>query len=215
MHPPFEDRRHAGELLAARLGGFARRPGTVVLALPRGGVPVAAVVAQTLRLPLDVLIVRKLGVPGNEEFALGAIASGGIQVLNEETVAELGVDSATIRRVAEHELQELARRELLYRDGRAAVVVEGRTVILVDDGVATGASIRAGLAALRRRRAARLIVAAPVIAAGAMAGLRGEADEVVAVVEPERFGSVGEWYLDFSQTTDEEVRTLLASAAGI
>ncbi len=212
MQPPLEDRRQAGELLAARLSRFTRQPGTIVLALPRGGVPVAARVAQALQLPLDVLVVRKLGVPGQEEFAFGAIASGGIQVLNEETVAELGLDAATIQRVAEAELRELARREDLYRGSRPATAVKQRTVILVDDGVATGASVRAALASLRRRGVARIVVAAPVIAAETAADLRRRADEVVAVVEPRSFGSVGEWYRSFPQTTDEEVQRSLRGA---
>lgn len=211
MNQGFEDRRQAGELLAARLSGFALQPATVVLGLPRGGVPVAAAVARVLQLPLDVLIVRKLGVPGQEEFAMGAIASGGIQVLNEDTVASLGLGPAVIRRLAEREHRELVRREKLYRSGRPPCPVAGRTVILVDDGIASGATVRAGITALRQRGAARIIVAAPVIAADTAAGLHREADEVVAVVTPRQFGCVGEWYRDFQQTSDAAVQALLAN----
>lgn len=212
MPPRFRDRQEAGQLLAGKLLKFTGRPDVLVLGLPRGGVPVAHAVARGLDLPLDILVVRKLGVPGQEEVAFGAIAGGGIQVLNPDTVAASGLDDASIARVLAREQRELARRELAYRDGRPDPRVKDRTVILVDDGIATGATIRAALALLRQRGAGRIVVAAPVIARAARADLGHEADEVAAVCVPADFHGVGEWYDDFSQTTDAEVLALLESA---
>ncbi|HEX3139585.1 MAG TPA: phosphoribosyltransferase [Rhizobacter sp.] len=205
----FRDRRHAGQELARRLTGFAERPGVMVLALPRGGVPVAFEVAQALRAPLDVFIVRKLGVPGHEEYAMGAIASGGVRVLNESALRMLGISPAEVERVVQAEQQELARREHLYRGALPPVDARGRTVLLIDDGLATGSTMRAAVMALRRQQPAQLVVALPTAAADSCQALRAEADEVVCVMTPEPFRAVGCWYGDFSQTTDDEVCELL------
>jgi len=207
----FRNRLEAGELLAGKLAHYARQPDLVVLALPRGGVPVAHAVARSLQVPLDILAVRKLGVPGQAELAMGAIASGGVRVLNRGVVEAFGLDEDVIARVAAREELELARRESAYRGDGPPMPVAGRSVILVDDGIATGATVRAALDALRRRGAGRIVIAAPTIAAETREDLRREADEVVAVIAPEEFSGVAEWYEDFSQTTDEEVRALLAS----
>lgn len=208
----FRDRADAGRRLAASLARYAGRDDVVVLALPRGGVPVAFEVARALGAPLDVFLVRKLGVPGHEELAMGAIASGGTRVLNEEIVQTLGIPDRVIEVVAAREQQELARRERAYRGHRPAVDVQGRTVILIDDGLATGASMRAAAAALRRAGPQRLVVAVPLAAAETCEALRDEVDEVVCAWTPEPFHAVGFWYDDFSQTPDEEVRELLARA---
>jgi predicted phosphoribosyltransferase len=183
----------------------------VVLALPRGGVPVAAEVARALGAPLDVLLVRKLGVPGHEEYAMGALAPGGVRILNDEVVSQLGIPPWSIARATEREMRELERRERLYRAGRGPLQLRGRTVILVDDGLATGATMRAAIAALRILEPARIVVAVPVAARESCEALRQEADEVVCAVMPEPFHAVGLWYEDFPQTSDEEVRRLLAS----
>lgn len=208
----FRDRSDAGRQLAQRLGRYAHRPDVLVLALPRGGVPVAFEVARALQAPLDVFLVRKLGLPGHEELAMGAIASGGVRVLNDEVVDGLAISDWMLDVVTARELQELARRETLYRGGRAPTVVRGRTIILVDDGIATGSTVRAAIKTLRQRRAERIVVAAPTIAAGTAETLRGEVDELVAVVMPENFFGVGQWYADFSQTSDAEVCELLQRA---
>lgn len=208
----FRDRSDAGRQLAARLGAYARAGDVLVLALPRGGVPVAFEVAQTLGLPLDIFVVRKLGVPGHEELAMGAIASGGIRVLNDDVVAALGLPEALIEHVAGLEQRELERREHAYRGDRPPLDVRGRTVIVVDDGLATGASMRAAVAALRQMRPSRIVVAVPTGAARTCAEFAGEADEVVCAAMPEPFYSVGQAYEDFSQTSDAEVRDLLAQA---
>lgn len=213
MNGRFADRAEAGQLLAGRLSGYANRPGVVVLALPRGGVPVAYEVARALRAPLDVFLVRKLGTPGHEELAMGAIASGGVRVLNATVVRELGLPSAEIDRVAAREQEELERRERAYRDGRPPAGVRGRTVILVDDGLATGSTMRAAVRALRREGPSRIVVAVPVSAPQACDELGGEADEIVCLMTPEPFMAVGLWYRDFTPTTDDEVRDLLARAA--
>jgi putative phosphoribosyl transferase len=205
----FQDRKDAGRLLATLLLPFAHRRNLLVLALPRGGVPVAAEVANQLNEPLDVFVVRKLGVPGQVELALGAIASGGVRVLNEEVVKALNISSEEIERVTAAELPELQRRENLYRGGRAPVQVDGRTVLLVDDGVATGSTMRAAVAALRQLRPAQIIVAAPVGSATACEDLRAEADEVVCAATPPDFQAVGQFYREFGQTSDDEVRALL------
>jgi len=206
----FRDRRQAGELLGQALSAFAGRKDVVVLGLPRGGVPVAAEVAHFLGAPLDVLSVRKLGAPMQKELAIGAIAEGGVRVLNRELVASLGLDHREIDALAGREERELERRVKLYRGGRGPLPVENRTVIVVDDGVATGATMRAGLQALRVRGAARIIAAAPVGAADSVESLRGDADEVVVLETPAWFQSVGRWYEEFGQTSDEEVRDCLA-----
>ncbi|MGY4830308.1 phosphoribosyltransferase [Sphaerotilaceae bacterium SBD11-9] len=206
----FRDRRHAGRLLAQRLAGFAGRPGLLVLALPRGGVPVAYEVAQALHAPLDVMIVRKLGVPGRGEYAMGALASGGVRVLNDDVLHALGIEPGEVQRVADAEQIELQRREGLYRPGLPPLDVRGRTVLLVDDGLATGATMRAALQALRLQQPACVVVAVPTGAADACDALRREADELVCLSTPEPFRAVGLWYADFDQTSDDEVRELLA-----
>jgi putative phosphoribosyl transferase len=213
MPLPFRDRTAAGRALAHKLNAYRDRPEVLVLALPRGGVPVAYEVAQHIHAPLDVFVVRKLGVPGHEELAVGAIASGGILVLNYEVLYISGLSDSAIDALAEDEQQELERREHAYRNDRPAPEIEGRTVILVDDGLATGATMRAAARALRQRRPAKLIVAVPVAARATCAHFRQEVDEVLCAETPEPFYGVGQWYEDFSQTTDEEVRELLARAA--
>jgi putative phosphoribosyl transferase len=203
----FRDRRDAGR----KLGEAMRtRPGVVVLGLPRGGIPVAYEVARALQAPLDVFLVRKLGVPGHEELAMGAIASGGIQVLNDEVVAALHIAPDTIAAVRRAEEQELLRREREYRGGRPPPDVRGRTVILVDDGLATGSTMRAATTAVRQLGPARVVVAVPVGAPATCEALRAEADEVVCLQTPSSFHAVGEFYEDFSQTGDDEVKALLA-----
>jgi predicted phosphoribosyltransferase len=208
----FRDRTEAGRQLAARLAGYAGRPDVLVLALPRGGVPVAYEVARALRAPLDVFLVRKLGVPGHEELAMGAIASGGVRVLNEEVVRRLGLSEEAINAVAADEQRELKRRERLYRRERPPPDVRGRTVILIDDGLATGSTMRAAVAALRQQGPAHIVVAVPVGAPETCAELQSEADEAICTRMPEPFYAVGLWYEDFSQTTDEVVRELLERA---
>jgi predicted phosphoribosyltransferase len=209
----FRDRREAGRVLASHFQKYAGRPNVVVLALPRGGVPVAYEVAKELGVPLDVFIVRKLGVPGYEELAMGAIASGGVRVLNESVVAQLPDAERALRQATAHETRELERREADYRDGRPARDLRGKTVILVDDGLATGATMRAAVMALKQRQVARCVVGVPVSSPATCAEFRAEVDEIVCVITPEEFRAVGQFYEDFSQTTDEEVRELLASAA--
>jgi putative phosphoribosyl transferase len=210
MRRVFRDRTEAGQTLARQLTSYAGRPEVLVLALPRGGVPVAYEVAEALDAPLDIFLVRKLGIPGHEEVAMGAIASGGIRVLNDEVVKSLQIPGHVIDRVAETEQQELTRRERLYRGDRQPRQLSGRTVILIDDGLATGATMRAAAQAIRRQEPARLVVAVPIAAAKTCDEFRGEVDEVVCAVTPEPFYGVGLWYEDFSQTTDDEVRELLA-----
>lgn len=206
----FEDRAEAGRELAAKLSAFAGRSDVVVLALPRGGVPVAAEVAGALGAPLDVFVVRKLGVPGYEELAMGAIATGGVRVLNRDIIASLKVPPYLIDSVADREREELERRERLYRGGRSPAEVSGRTVILVDDGLATGATMQAALRAIRKRHPKGVIIAVPTASRETVERLRGEADDVVCLVLPEPFWAVGASYKDFSQTSDAEVQRLLA-----
>jgi putative phosphoribosyl transferase len=208
----YRDRREAGQRLAERLLDYRDRPDVVVLGLPRGGVVVAYEVARRLHAPLDVFVVRKLGVPGQEELAMGAIASGGVRVLNPAVVDVWGIPASVIEEVTEREQRELERREKLYRGTRPPLEVEGRTVILVDDGIATGSTMRAAVAALRKLKPARIIVAAPVAAPQACELLAEEADEVVCDFAPDPFYSVGLWYDDFAQNTDEEIRELLERA---
>jgi putative phosphoribosyl transferase len=208
----FANRTEAGELLATKLAAYANRPDVLVLALPRGGVPVAFAVAKALHAPLDVFLVRKLGVPGQEELAMGAIATGDVRVLNHEVVQYLRIPDEVINAVAARELQEIRRRERLYRDDRPSPEVHGRTVILVDDGLATGSTMRAAVAALRQQQPARIIVAVPIAAPETCEELHAEVDEIVCAVTPDPFYAVGLWYEDFSQTTDGEVRELLVRA---
>ena len=208
----FRDRSEAGKRLAAQLTAYADRADVLVLALPRGGVPVAFEVAAALRAPLDVFLVRKLGVPGHEELAMGAIATGGVRVLNEDAVDYLRIPGAVIDAVAADEIRELERRERAYRGDRPAPDVRAKTVILVDDGLATGSTMRAAAAALRQQQPARIVVAVPVAAPPTCDELSTEVDDIVCALTPEPFQAVGLWYQDFSQTSDEEVRELLAQA---
>lgn len=210
METVYRDRHDAGKRLAKRLSAYAHRPDVLILALPRGGVPVAYEAAQALNAPLDVFIVRKLGVPDHEELAMGAIASGGIQVLNYDVICALDIPEEIIEKIVAREQKELERREQLYRDGRPAPDVKGQTVILIDDGLATGATMRAALRALREQEPARLIVAVPVAAPSTCLELLGEADDVICTSTPEPFFGVGLWYQNFEQTSDQEVHDLLA-----
>jgi predicted phosphoribosyltransferase len=206
----FRDRRHAGRVLAQALAPHAHRPDVTVLALPRGGVPVAYEVAHALHAPLDVFIVRKLGVPGQEELAMGAIAMGGVRVLNDDVIRSLGIGEATVEAVTRSELLELERHAREYRGDRPLPELHGRTAILVDDGLATGATMLAAVKALRLQQPSRIVVAVPTAAAETCAQMRSEADEVVCATTPRPFRGVGQWYLDFSQTSDDEVRELMA-----
>jgi predicted phosphoribosyltransferase len=208
----FRDRAEAGRNLAERLREDGLNEEALVLALPRGGVPVAFEIARGLGAPLDVFVVRKLGMPGHEELALGAIASGGTRVVNDDLVAELGIGADVLDRVAAREAVELERRERLYRGGRPAVGVTGRTVVLVDDGIATGATVRAAVSALRAGHPARIVVAVPTASRSALSALRSLADVVVCLVEPEPFVAVALSYLDFSEVSDDDVRALLSQA---
>ncbi len=209
----FADRADAGRVLIERLGAYADRPDVTVLALPRGGVVVAYEVAHALRAPLDVLVVRKLGVPGHSELAMGAIASGGARVLSPDVIGMLGITQSQIEAVAVREQSELERRERAYRGTRVAAPIYGRIVLLVDDGLATGATMRAAVRSVREHEPRRVVVAVPVGAPETCAELRTEADEVVCARSPEPFCAVGAWYDEFSQTGDDEVRELLARAA--
>jgi predicted phosphoribosyltransferase len=207
---PFRDRSEAGRLLASKLAAYVNCPDVLVLALPRGGVPVAYEVARALNVPLDVFIVRKLGVPGHEELAMGAVATSGVRVLNDKVVRGLCIPNYLINAVVAQELQELKRSERLYRGDRPPPDVRGRMVILVDDGLATGATMYAAIQALRKQQPARIVVAVPTASPESCEELRAEVDEVICSITPEPFYAVGFWYEDFSQTTDEEVRDLLA-----
>jgi putative phosphoribosyl transferase len=213
MEPLFRDRVEAGQILAQRLKAVVRESNLIVLALPRGGVPVGFKVAQALHADLDVFLVRKIGVPGHEELAIGAIASGGIRVLNHALIAELGISTTVIDRVTAREQQEIERRERLYREGRSALAVGGRTVILVDDGLATGATMLAAARAVRGWQPKRIIVAVPVASREACEKCRRHVDETICAETPEPFYAVGACYEDFSQTSDAEVRELLERAA--
>lgn len=206
----FRDRADAGRVLAARLGHLAGRGDVLVLALPRGGVPVAYEVGRALGAPLDVLLVRKLGVPGHPELAMGAIAGGGVRVLNRAVIEALAIAPQTVHEVAVREEAELARREQAYRGGRPPLEVAGRIALVVDDGLATGSTMRAAVAGLRTQCPARVVVAVPVGARETCHELAGEADEVVCARMPASFQAVGQWYDDFSQTTDDDIRALLA-----
>lgn len=208
----YRDRIEAGRVLARHLQTYAKRPDTVVLALPRGGVPVGYEVARALHAPLDIFLVRKLGVPGQPELAMGAIASGDVRVLNAEIVDALGIREEQIRQVAAREGLEIVRRERAYRGDQPPLALADKTVILVDDGLATGATMRAAARAIRTQRPHRLVVAVPVAAASTCEEFRHEVDEVVCAMTPEPFYAVGLWYQDFAPTTDDEVRTLLGRA---
>ena len=209
----FADRTDAGRQLAEKLAAYTDRPEVIVLALPRGGVPVAFEVARALHAPLDVFLVRKLGVPEHPELAMGALASGGVRVLNEDVVDTLHIPPEVMDEVASEEAQELERRAEVYRDGRPPPRVRGRTVILIDDGLATGSTMRAAVAALRQLGPKEIVVAVPVAAADTCASLSQVVDDMVCLRTPRPFYAVGAWYDDFSQTTDEQVRELLAHAA--
>jgi predicted phosphoribosyltransferase len=214
MKTQFFNRTEAGQFLAENLNTYANREDVLVLALPRGGVPVAAEVAKRLKAPLDVFVVRKLGLPGHPELAMGAIAPGGVRVFNGEVVNALRIPDEVIDTVSAEELAELQRREKVYRAGLPPLDVEGKTIIVVDDGIATGSTMLAAVSALRQLNAARIIIAAPVIAGSTYYEIRRAADDVAAVIVPESFSAVGQWYEDFTQTSDKEVRELLAQAAG-
>lgn len=214
MPLPFADRAAAGKALADRLIGYRGDPTLLVLGLPRGGVPVAAEVARALHAPLDVLIVRKLGVPGHEELAMGAVASGGARVLNMQTVHDLGISSSAIAAVEARERQEISRREAQYRGNAPPLDVRGRTVILVDDGLATGSTMRAAALALRAQKPRRIIGAAPVAAADVCRAMREVVDDMVCLETPADFFAVGRWYDDFRQTSDEDVRAALLAVNG-
>jgi len=214
MQPrPFWDRRQAGRALAAKLSAYANRPDVIVLALPRGGVPVGYEIAQALGVPLDVFVVRKLGIPGHEELAMGAIATGGVRVLNERLIQQLDIPEFIVDAVVARELEELKRRERLYRGGRPFPDVRGRTVILVDDGLATGATMEAAIRGLKELEPALIVVAVPVASRETCDALRPLVDDLICAVTPEPFHAVGYWYEDFSQTSDAEVRELLAPRA--
>jgi predicted phosphoribosyltransferase len=211
--PRFQDRREAGRELARLLRAYAGQPDLLVLGLPRGGVPVAYEIALALDAPLDVFLVRKLGVPGHEELAMGAIAGGGTIVLNDSVVAELGIPENTIQAVAAQEAQELARRDRAYRDGRPPPPILGQTVILVDDGLATGATMRAAVQAVYRQGPRRVVIAVPVAAPVTCEEFAREVDAIICARTPVPFHAVGLWYDDFNPTSDDEVRGLLAAAA--
>jgi putative phosphoribosyl transferase len=213
MSVRFLDRRDAGRQLARKLANFTNDPSVLVLGLPRGGVPVAYEVARALHAPLDVFVVRKLGVPGHRELAMGAIASGGSRVLNLDVIQALEISPAALESVADRELVELERQQRIYRGQTPLLDLAGRTVIVVDDGLATGSTMRAAVRALRQSNPACIIVAAPVAAAETARSLREEADGVVCMDAPSDFHAVSAWYQDFSQTGDEEVRSLLESAS--
>ncbi len=212
VEPRFADRRDAGRVLAGRLSAYAHRDDVLVLALPRGGVPVGAEVARELGVPLDILVVRKLGLPGQPEYAMGAIAMGDVRVLNTQVIEQLALSYSAIDLVTRAEMRELHRRERLYRGDRAMPAVDGRVLILVDDGMATGASMRAAVQALRELHPARIVVAVPVSSPQTCQLLTQDADEVICARTPERFRSVGQWYERFEQTSDEEVRRVLAAS---
>lgn len=209
---PFKDRRDAGRKLAQKLSAYAGQSNLLILALPRGGVPVAYEVALALNAPMDIFIVRKLGLPGREELAIGAIASGGIRVLNSDILRMLSIPEEVMNFVVKREAAELQRREKLYRGNRPFPEVRDHTVVLIDDGLATGASMRAAIAGLRAQGPARIVIAVPTAAPDVCDAFRSEVDEIVCAVTPEPFYGVGRWYEDFSQVTDEEVRILLEEA---
>lgn len=209
MKKSFRNRTQAGQLLAQKLTAYANCPDVIVLGLPRGGIPVAFEVAKALQVPLDICLVRKLGVPEQPELAMGAIGMGDVTVLNEEVVQELGIDEAAIAHVTAQEQQELERRDQTYRGNRLLPQIKQRTVILVDDGIATGATLRAAIATLRQQQPDKIIVAVPIAPPTVCQALKAEVDEVVCFIAPEDLNSISHWYEDFSQTSDEEVCHLL------
>ena len=209
----FADRAEAGRRVAAKLAGYAGRADVLVLGIPRGGVAVAAEVARAIDAPMDVFLSRKMGVPGQEELAFGALASGGVRVLDQELIRELNISSEDIERIAERVKSELERRERVYRGGRSALNVTGKTVVLVDDGIATGSSMMAAIQTLRRMRPARLVLAVPVAPASTCKRLREQVDELICIHAPEKFYAIGQFYENFTQATDEEVVELLRGAA--
>lgn len=211
----FRNRIDAGQKLASRLQAYRGRPDVLVLSLPRGGVPIGCEIARVLRLPVDVFVVRKLGVPWNPELAMGAVATGGVRVLEDETVQMLAIPSEEVAKVAAEEERELERRERTYRGGHMALPVTGKRVILVDDGIATGSTMRAAVVALRKLKPARIVIAVPVAPQATCAMLRKMADEVICLIEAEDFFAIGEWYEDFSQLTDADVQNLLGNASGL
>ncbi|MGZ3237902.1 MAG: phosphoribosyltransferase [Burkholderiaceae bacterium] len=212
MHKRFKDRAEAGELVAQRLMRYAGRDDVIVLALPRGGVPVGFVVAHKLDVPLDILIVRKLGFPGREEYAMGAIASGGVCVLHDEVLERFGVPMSDVEEIKQRELIEIERREKLYRANRPVLQLQGRVVIIVDDGIATGSTMQAAVKCLHQFKPARLVIAVPVAPPDTYQELRPEVDEFICLSMPEPFFAVGTWYKEFDQTSDEEVKSLLERA---
>lgn len=209
----YTDRTQAGILLAQKLAAYAGRRDVIVLALPRGGVPVAFEIARALQAPLDILLVRKLGVPGHEEYAMGAIATGGVCILQSDVIRQLAIPQASVDDLVQRKQEELAQRERLYRSNRPAPKLEGSIVIVVDDGLATGSTMLAAIHALRQARPARMIIAIPVGARESVARLQAEVDEIVCLSIPENFQAVGLWYEDFNQTSDDEVIHLLDEAA--
>jgi putative phosphoribosyl transferase len=211
----FQNRTEAGQKLASRLSAYFGQPDVLVLALPRGGVPVGCEVARALHAPVDVFVVRKLGVPWNPELAMGAVATGGVRVLDHQIIGSLAIPNEEVAKVAAQEELELERRERLYRGGRAPLPVSGKKVILVDDGIATGSTMRAGIAALRRLQPARIVIAVPVATRATCTILRELADEVVCAFEADDFYAIGEWYEDFTQLSDQEVQNLLENASGL
>lgn len=208
----FKDRNEAGRFLAQKLKHYEANPDALLLALPRGGIPVAYEIALALNLPLDVFVVRKLGIPGHEELAMGAIASGGVRVLNRSIIEQAGIPDETIAAVAAQEQRELERREKLYRQDHEPIQVSGKIVILIDDGLATGATMRAAAIALKERKAKSVVIAVPVAAPSTCEEFRLEVDEIICAQTPEPFWGVGYWYEDFAQNTDEEVIDLLQKA---
>lgn len=209
----FENRVQAGQQLAKKLGAYAGRTDVVVLGIPRGGVPVAFEIARALRAPLDIFLSRKLGVPGQEELAFGALASGGVRVLDRDLIRELNLSKEEIDRIAETVKKELERRERVYRGDRPPIKIEGKVTLLIDDGIATGSSMRAGIKALRQMKPSRLVVAVPVAPLHTCKRMKSEVDEFVCVYTPELFYAIGQFYEDFSQISDEEVTELLHRAA--
>jgi putative phosphoribosyl transferase len=212
MNPRFRDRKDAGQQLARKLQQYAGRPDVIVLALPRGGVPVGFEIARALDLPLDVFVIRKLGLPWQEELAIGALASGGVRFLDQDLIRAAGVSEEDIRRITAIEQDELARREKSYRGDREFPDLTGKTVLLVDDGLATGSTMRVAVAALRQEGPARIVVAVPVASPETCEDFRDIADDIICAITPERFYAVGLWYADFSQTEDDEVHRLLKQA---
>lgn len=211
----FQNRTEAGQKLASKLKAYAGQPDVLVLALPRGGLPVGCEIARSLNAPVDVFVVRKLGVPWNPELAMGAVATGGVRVFDEETIRSLAIPHEEVARIAAEEELELERRERTYRGGRVSPPIAGKKVILVDDGVATGSTMRAGVAALRKLQPARIVIAVPVAPRATCAILRKLADEVVCVIEAEEFFAIGEWYEDFTQLSDQDVQRLLGNDSGL